>query len=255
MAGGLFGRHDASLGHEAGGEGHVDVGRVEVGSRAVGCRGCSRGVSPKVMGSGLRPRDEVGRGDAAHGSDALVAAFAPGAEVADVAVLGLRPEGDVLRIEGALGDDGLFLELAPMEAVGGREGYEAALAGTRHGFESGVGGHVGPGVEEGREVMGEGRRVGEDDVVVAGAVYFEEAELGLVPVDAIAALGVAGDLEVGAVATRLGEARGSTYGRDRRLERPRRIRSSGVPRVDRIRAPFPRPSVRAGAAPCPTWCR
>jgi len=61
-------------------------------------------------------------------------------------------------------------------------------------------GDPGARVEEGREVVGERRLAGEHHVVAAGAVDFEKSQRGLGEVDAVAALGVAGDLGVRAVA-------------------------------------------------------
>ena len=56
-------------------------------------------------------------------------------------------------------------------------------------------GHAGPGVEEGRKVVTK-RRLVQDDVVRPAAVDLVEVELGLRPVNAIAAFAIAGDFHL-----------------------------------------------------------
>jgi hypothetical protein len=101
---------------------------------------------------------------------------------------------------GVVGDDVFFVAALPVDAVGGDEGGEAGgfdfavVAGMAgKGFEAFFGVDVGVCVEEGGEVGAVGRLMGEDDVVFAGAVDFEEAEFGEGPFVAVAAFGVAGD--------------------------------------------------------------
>ncbi|MFM1944134.1 MAG: hypothetical protein RI897_3116 [Verrucomicrobiota bacterium] len=187
---GLFTAEGLAAGHEAGGESQVNVWGAVVGEDLVGVEVLG-GLIPRGEVDGMCPVDEVFGGGASDPADAV----AEDAKVADVLLFRVGPEGDVLRIESAISDYGGGLDFGPVDCVGRGECDQAGFAGAADGLVLLGGWRVGVGIEEGGEVMA-CAVMGEDNVVVGGAVDFEEAELGFGPVDAVGALGVAGDLVV-----------------------------------------------------------
>ena len=112
--------------------------------------------------------------------------------------LGMRiPEGEVLRVERALGDDGLVADQRPVQAVGGLEGVQsvfrsAAASGQR--LVACLRRAGGIGVFERREIVAS--QPVPHDVVGFRAGELAQAQLGLRPMDAVTAFGIADDFGV-----------------------------------------------------------
>ena len=160
-------------------------------------------------------------------------------EVADVAPVVLAqgvPEGVVLGVERPLGDDRLIDQRRPVDAVGRPVRVQPARAqGDR--LVTLVRPAVGVRVLERREVVEPRPRP--DDVVLPRAGELEQAQLGLDPVDAVPALGVAGEQSAATPSSSRprssGRPRCSTCGRPRRRGRPCGSRSRSPPRGRRAR--------------------
>ena len=172
----------------------VDVGRPEIGLGLVrvevvrGSRRAGVAVAHEDLGS---PVDEVLGGGPRRG--AAPPLHVPGVE--HVLLFHLRPEHDVLRIEVVdqdLGHDRLVPEHPPADAVAGEKAHQGVgLDGSpRSPLVTLRGGHAGPPVDEGDELA----RLGQDHVVSSGAVDGDQSQVGLGPMDPVAALGVAGGL-------------------------------------------------------------
>ena len=142
----------------------------------------------------LGPVDKVGRAGGHNGALALneravVLAVEAGARVV---------EGEVLGIEVAFGDDWIGVHQFPAQSVGRLKDVESFLSqwpAAGDGFIARVLGALGVGVfEDGKAVSAD---AGPNDVVLFGALEIDEPELGFGPVDAILALGGAGEFWVG----------------------------------------------------------
>ena len=155
------------------------------------------------------PGEEVFRSGGADRAYALrlptVFIGASGGEVAPVGTIFAAhfvEVGDVLRIKSSGGDDGFFTQQRPVDSIrrliGLKGGFllsQFAVAISGQGFVTGLGWTLGIGVEKRSEVVH--AVTVPDDVVFLGAVEFKQPQLGLDPVNAVPALGVADKGPVG----------------------------------------------------------
>ena len=202
-------RYPASV-DVARGEAEEYVGRARVGPDLVGVEWLFGAVAV-VEPLGLGPVEKVGGGGGLDAAHAVGRAALKVAEVGPVLAAVFVPEGKVQGVEVALGDDGfrdvfiLATHEGEVEAVWGLEGIEDT---RRFSGDDGLvlcpllasrvcvreyGGIAGADVDAGEAV----RR--ENDVVVAGALEFDEAERGFGPALAVTALCIADKVGVGVV--------------------------------------------------------
>ena len=182
-------------------ESNIDLRGAEIGLGLVGVEVLGGGGRARVAVAheGLRaPMEEILGG----GPRRRPASSHHVAGVEHILPLDFRPEHDVLGIEVVLqgiGDDGGFPDLSPAHPVFRDVAHQAARGPDVScvGLVAFRAGHPRAGVQEGAELA----RKGQDGVVGLGAVDFDQPQVGLGPVDPIAALGIAGQPGPGKPAT------------------------------------------------------